>query len=126
MASHKRLRKYQLFVNGVQSSTNTITSSVVEIINLDNVFVQLNSVGTMNGTFDVQVSSDHIEDQEGNVVVAGNWVSLTLTPSPAVSGSNLVIGIDLNQLGASYLRVQYTNTSGSGVVNGFVSGKMLA
>lgn len=126
MASHKRLKKYQIFTAAVQSGTATITSNVVEIQYLDNVFLQLNSSGTPNGTFDVQVSSDHVEDIEGNVIVAGNWISLVLSPSPVLIGAPLNIGIDLNQLGASYLRVQYTNTSGSGIVNGFVSGKMLA
>ena len=126
MASHKRLKKFQLFTAGVQSGTATITSKVIEIQYLDNVFLQLNSAGTASGAFDVQVSSDHVEDMEGNVVVAGNWISLVLSPSPVLVGASLNIGIDLNQLGASYLRVQYTNTSGTGVVDGFVSGKMLA
>lgn len=125
MASHFRLKKYHLIADGVMTGTSVITSNAVEIINLDNVFVQLDFTGTPNGTFAIQVSSDHSEDQEGNILVAGHWITLTLSPAPVAAGSADDIGIDLNQLGASYLRVVYTNTSGVGVLNGFVSGKGL-
>lgn len=107
------------------TGTSVITSGTVEIINLDNVFVQLDFTGTPTGTFAVQVSSDHSEDAQGNILVAGHWISLILSPAPVASGSADDIGIDLNQLGASYLRVVYTNISGTGVLNGFVSGKGL-
>lgn len=125
MASHFRLRKLQLIANGAMTGTSVITSKAVEIINLDNVFLQLDFTGTPSGSFDVQVSSDHLEDQEGNVLVAGHWVSLALSPTPIAAGAADDIGIDMNQLGASYLRVVYTNTSGTGTLNAFVSGKGL-
>lgn len=125
MASHFRLRKYHLITDGSMTGTAVITSKAVEIINLDNVFLQLDFTGTPNGTFAVQVSSDHLEDQEGNILVAGHWITLNLSPSPAATGSANDIGIDLNQLGASYLRVVYTNTSSTGTLNAFVSGKGL-
>lgn len=125
MASHFRLGKYQLFTNGVMTGTNVLTSPAVHILNLDNVYLQLDFTGTPTGTFQVQVSGDHQEDQEGNVLVAGHWVSLVLSPSPVAAGAPLDIGIDLNQLGAPYVRVIYTNASGVGVLNAFVSGKAL-
>lgn len=125
MASHFRLGKYQLFTNGVMTGTTVLTSPAVHILNLDNVYVQLDFTGTPTGTFAVQVSGDHTQDQEGNVLVPGHWVTLTLSPSPAAAGAANDIGIDLNQLGAPYLRVVYTNASGTGVLNAFVSGKGL-
>lgn len=125
MASHYRLKKFHLITNGAMTGTATITSSAVEIINLDNVFVQLDFTGTPTGAFSVQVSSDHSQDQEGNILVAGHWITLVLDPAPIAAGAADDIGIDLNQLGASYLRVVYVNSSGTGVLNGFVSGKGL-
>lgn len=107
------------------TGTNVLTSPAVHILNLDNVYLQLDFTGTPNGTFDVQVSGDHVEDQEGNVIVAGHWVSLVLSPAPVAAGAALDIGIDCNQLGAPWIRVVYTNTSSVGVLNGFVSGKGL-
>lgn len=125
MASHYRLKRAQIWDSGAMASTNTITSDVIEIINLDNVCLQLDVSGTPNGTFDIQVSTDHLEDQEGNVINAGNWVSVPISGSLTVSGSAISIMADLTQLGASYLRVQYTNTSSTGTVNAYVSGKGL-
>jgi hypothetical protein len=126
MASHYRLRKFQCFTNVAVSSTNTYTSSVVEIENLDNVYLQLETSGTPTGAYIVQVSNDYNQDAEGNVLNAGQWVTLNLSPSPTIAaGSPSPIGIDMNQLGAPFLRVQYTNASGTGTINGFVSGKML-
>ena len=125
MADHFRLSKYQLFTNGVMTGTNVLTSPAIHILNLDNVYIQLDFTGTPVGTFQVQVSGDHVEDQQGNVVVAGHWISLALSPAPVAAGAALDIGIDCNQLGAPYVRVVYTNASGVGVLNGFVSGKGL-
>jgi hypothetical protein len=126
MASHKRLRQFQCMTNVAVSGTATYTSTVVEIENLDNVYLQLESSGTMTGSYTVQVSNDYNQDNQGNVINAGQWVTLTLSPSPTVAaGSPSPIGIDCNQLGAPFLRVQYTNASGTGTVNAYVSGKML-
>lgn len=126
MASHYKLQKKQLFTNGVMTGTNVLTSPVIHILNLDNVYLQLDFTGTPVGSFSIQVSNDHVEDAEGNVIVAGHWVALAITPAPAAAGSALDIGIDCNQLGAPWIRVVYTNASGVGVLNGFISGKALS
>ena len=127
MASHKKLKVYQALPSTAVTGTNTYTSSVVEILNLDNVYLQLDITGTPTGLFSVEVSSNYSQDMEGNVINAGNWVTLTLSPSPAVTaGSPTDIGIDCNQLGAPYLRVQYTNSAGSGTITVNVSGKALS
>ena len=127
MASHKKLKKYLALAPTAVSSTNVYTSNVVEILNLDNVYIQLDVTGSPTGSFDVQISSTHNEDELGNVLVAGTWVSLVLTPAAAVvAGNPTDIGIDCNQLGAPYLRVVYTNASGTGTVAINVSGKALS
>src|ERR1700743_1772622 len=101
MASHFRLGKYQLFSDQAVSSTNTVTSSAVHILNLDNIYLQMNVTGTPVGAFSIQVSGDHVEDQQGNVIVAGNFIEVVNIP---VSGA-INIGEDLNQLGAPYVRL---------------------
>lgn len=102
---------------------SSITSSAVEIRNQDNIGIQLNWTGTPVGTFAIQISSDHLEDMEGNVQVAGNWVSLPLSPAVAAAGSADSAYIDLNQLSAQYIRIVYTRTSGTGSLTGIVVGK---
>jgi len=125
MASHFRLGKCQIWDQGVMTANDTITSDTLHILNLDNINIQLNVTGDASGAFEVQVSSDHQEDQEGNVLVEGEWVAVPLSQSTDPDGDDLVLVIDLNQLGAPWLRIQYTNDSGDSVVDGFASGKGL-
>ena len=101
----------------------TLTSSVVEIRNQDNVGIQLSWTGTAVGTFAVQISINHAEDANGNVTVAGDWVPLTLSPSIAAAGSADSAIIDLNQMSASYIRVVYTRSSGTGTLNAYITAK---
>lgn len=122
MASHFRLGKYILFNNQLLSSTLTVNSPAVHILNLDNVFMQMNVTGTAVGAFSIQVSADHQQDQMGNVIVAGSWIEVVNIP---ITGTAINIGEDLNQLGAPWVRLQYTNVSSTGHVSAFVSGKGL-
>lgn len=124
MADHFRLQKYQILTAVSVSGTNTYTSSVTHILNLDDIGIQLNATGTPNGTFSIQVSIDYVQDAEGNVLNAGNWVPITGV-SPALTGAAAQIYVDLNELSAPWIRVQYTNSSSSGVINGFICGKGL-
>lgn len=121
-------RKNQLLKASLVSAgdmTGNITSSVLNCQYLDNIGIQINFTGTPVGTFAVQISADHAQDQQGNVTVAGSWVSLTLSPSPAATGSADQIYIDMTQLSAPWLRVVYTATSSTGVLNVYATGKML-
>lgn len=102
---------------------SAITSQVGRIQFLDNIGLQFNFTGTPTGTFAVQVSIDHEEDNLGNVIVAGNWIPLTFSSSPIASGAAGTIYIDLNQLSAPWIRVVYTPTSGAGSLNAFLCGK---
>lgn len=122
MADHFRLKSYQLFNAQAVSSTTVYTSPTVNILNLDNVFLQFNVSGTPNGALSIQVSSDHDETAQGAVITPGNWIEVVSIP---LTGSAINIGEDLNQLGAPWLRVVYTNTSSSGIISAFVSGKGL-
>ncbi len=121
MASHFRLLKKQIFTAQAVSSTTVYTSPEINILMLDNIYLQMNVSGTPTGSFVIQVSNDHEEDAMGNVLNAGNWVTVVTS---AVSGAN-VFGQDLNQLGATWMRVVYTNASSTGTISGFVSGKGL-
>lgn len=109
-------------INAGDMSGN-ITSPATNIEFLDNIGIQFNFTGSPVGTFAVQVSADHVQDFQGNVIVAGNWVSIPLSPSPAATGSANQIYVDLNQLSAPYVRFTYTFTSGTGFLNSYIVGK---
>jgi|SRR6185437_13150409 len=115
------LAKTQIFTNA--SMNGNLTSSVTPISFLDNICIQLNFTGTPTGNFFVQGSVDYQTDYLGNVISTGNWISLTLVPSPVASGSANQILLDMNQLSFPYIRVIYTYSSGSGTLNGFIGGK---
>jgi len=99
----------------------SITSAVTSIQNVDNVGVQLDFTGAPVGTFAIQVSADYAQDQNGNVLDAGHWIALPV--SAAAAGAANDIYFDLNQLSAPWIRVVYTRTSGTGVLNVSVTAK---
>lgn len=124
MSRKNNLRQYQNIVDGDMSDSEII-SDVTNIQWLDNISVQLNFTGTPVGAFYIEVSADHAEDENKNILVSGTWVPIDLFPVPVASGAADTILIDLNQLATPWIRVRYARTSGSGTLNGFISGKML-
>ncbi len=104
-----------------------ITSPVTNIQFLDNIGVQLHfgASGSPVGTFEVQVSADYEQDNQGVVLNAGNWIAVTLDPIPVAAGAADDIYIDLNQLSAPWIRVFYDKTSGDGLLTAHITGKMI-
>jgi hypothetical protein len=117
------LASYKL-VNS-QSMASSFTSLATNIQYYDNIGIQFLWTGTPTGTFDIQVSADHQTDQNGNVIVVGNWVSLGVTPQPSASGSSGSWYVDLNQLSAPFVRVVYTASGGAGNATITIVGKMI-
>lgn len=74
--------------------------------------------GTPTGTFSVQVSNSYAEDNNRNVISAGNWNTLPAgafvgtLPAPSGSASNGFI--DVLGTEAAWVRLVYTASSGSG------------
>lgn len=114
------LRLYQNIVNG-NMALSSIISDITDIQFLDNIAIQLNFTGAPVGVAAVQVSIDHAQDFNGNVSTAGNWVTIA---SSSMSGGSPIL-FDLNQVSATYIRVVYTRTSGSGTLQSFISAKMI-
>src|SRR5690348_1807014 len=98
------MEKTVLFSAASMTGTSTLTSPVLSLRFLDNLGIQFHFTGTPTGTFQVQVSSDHEQDPQGNVTVAGNFVPITLSPAPVAAGAADDIYIDLNQLSAPWVR----------------------
>lgn len=111
----------QVVTNG--SLAADLTSDVIEIRNQDNVGIQLNWTGTPTGDFVVEISIDYQEDSLGNVLSAGNWIELPLSPAITAAGSADQAYIDLNQMSASYVRVRFIWASGTGTLNAFMTAK---
>lgn len=101
----------------------SVTSPPVEVKLQDNVGFQMNWTGSPVGTFSFQVSMDYLADTNGNVVNAGNWITLPVTPAITAAGVPDVAYVDLNQISATYARVVYTRTSGTGSLTIYADAK---
>jgi glycine cleavage system pyridoxal-binding protein P len=111
-------------LTSAQSMAASFTSSVMNIQGLDNVYVQMNCVGTPSGSFAIQVSADY--KKEGDTVTnAGNFVSLSLPQTPTCAGADIYLGVMMQQLGAHAMQVVYTRTAGTGTCDIWVDGKMI-
>lgn len=117
------LTPFKVISSGSMTGTAVITSAATFIQYLDNISIQLVWVGAAVGTFDVQGSLDHTESPLGNVTNAGTWTSITLTPAPAAAGSSSNILINMDQLSFPWIRVVYTNSSSTGTLQAYISGK---
>lgn len=120
---------YQIFSAASMSGTATITSSVSSIKYTDNISVQFNWTGIPTGTFAIQGSIDYSPGvpQGGGPANPGNWNSITLSPVPTAAGSgSFTYLLDLNELSFPWLRAQYTNSSASGALTGYLFAKSVS
>lgn len=133
-STKKTLKQYATISNGAMSGTNTITSQVTAITGLDNIGFQFDWTGSPTGTFQVQISSNYNQDENGVVLSAGTWVPITVTywnGSTFVTATSIPtsvgtpIYVDISVISAPYIRCQYTNASGSGTLTAVVCGKSI-
>jgi hypothetical protein len=120
MAEKNFLHK-QVIVNQSMTGVGVITSQITSIRGFDNVFYDIQFTGTPTGTFSVQVSSSYDPLTNPNAI----FIPLVLSPVPVASGSDGVIGIDINQEGAQWIKLVYTNSGGTGNLNAYVSAKAI-
>lgn len=118
--SKKVLPRFQIITSGSMGAS--ITSAVTNIQYIDNIGIEIYvSAGSPVGTYAVQVSADYQQDAAGNVVNAGNWVSLSFSTAPDTTVNPIYL--DMNQLSAPYIRLVYTRTSGTGTLQAYITGK---
>lgn len=121
MAQHNILVPY-VVLNGT-SMASTITSNPTNIIGLESVGYSVAWTGTPTGTFSVQISNDYAQTSTGSVYNAGTWTTLTLSGTPAASGSASNGYLDVYGCSAAWMRLVYTASSGSGNLTAVVAGK---
>ena len=122
MTRKNNLRQFKILSAGDMSQA-TLTSAITNIQHLDDIAVQFNFSGAPTGTFSVEVSVDYAQDEEGNVQNAGNWIPMTLTPTPIASGAAGSVFIDIQLTSAPWIRAKYTKSSGTGSVDMWISAK---
>ena len=97
----------------------TVTSPVLTIKLQDNVSYQASWTGTPVGIFYIEVSIDY----DPNTRNSGTWSTLPLNPVITAAGSPDKGLFELNQLGASAVRLKYVPSASNGVLDVWCSGK---
>lgn len=118
--------------NQTMTGTNVLTSAVTAILYRDNVSYFVSWTGTPNGTFQVQGSIDYNPGSPqdlgvGGAVNSGTWTTINAVDgsgnTPVASGSPGQILFNLSHLSFPFIRLIYTNSSGSGTLTGWITAK---
>lgn len=122
------MRSFNIIALGAMSGTATITSAASSIQTLDDVGVQLSWTGSPVGNFQIQISADYdpVTKTAGvwTPMLFNYWNGATFIPSVNLPTSeDSPYYIDMAWLSAPWIRVSYTNTSGSGVLTAYLCAK---
>lgn len=115
------------------TGTATIGPVVLNIDEADEITFDAVWTGNPTGTWLVEVSNSLLpngKDQNGTPIRAGSWNSVvalvdgTMT-NPAGSAGKAIFGFKLTNfvMGFTYLRISYTNATGAGALDVYMSGK---
>ena len=115
-------------INAVSTATS-ITGPATNINTIPGISYDISWTGTTTGTLAVQVSNTYTQDNNGNVVNAGNWNTLPTSsftgtyPIPAGSPGNGFL--DVIGTEAAWCRLVYTAASGTGTMTVVAAAKVL-
>lgn len=75
------------------------------------------------GTLYVEVSNNYSQNADGSVRNAGTWIAIT-SLSAAITGNTGSGFFDVVQTGAYAIRLRYVKTSGTGLMQAYLNGKV--
>lgn len=123
MASRPILSPHDVIVNGDMSAD--IISDITVIQTNSQISYDISWSGTTPvGTLSVQVSNTYEQNSDGSLRSVGNWVDLPLSTTPSVSGDTGNGFIDILVSSAYAIRLMYTSTSGTGLMQATICGKV--
>lgn len=107
---------------GVMTGTSKISSTPLDVRTMTAVCIQASWTGTPTGSFAVEGSLDYVPSGNGSSGNAGTWTDLQAGIS-GPAGSTGSILVDLQRTAVAYIRLSYTNASGSGTLTVIKSAK---
>lgn len=122
MSSRPQFNPFPVITNATM--TGTVTSLPTVIQKLSQISYDISFTGTPTGNFTVQVSNTYSLNADGTVRNAGNWTTLTLSSSTTASGSAGNGFIDVDATGAYAIRLIYTASGGTGILNATIAAKV--
>lgn len=112
-----------------QSMAASFNGPATNINGIPGISYDLVWTGTPTGTFQVQVCNTHVQDNNGNTITEGNWQTLPASsftgtyPAPAGNDGNGFL--DVIGTEAAWVRLQYTQVSGTGALTVIPAAKVL-
>lgn len=104
------------------TGTAVLTSKVMDWRTIRAGSIQVVWTGTPTGVFVVQGSTNYTVDPSGETRNAGDWKDLGISVL-APAGSAGEDEVDISITGISWIRIIYTNASGTGTLTATGSGK---
>lgn len=104
------------------TGTTALTSTVLDIRTLRACAFQATWTGTPTGTIAIQGSIDYSQGLT-SVISSGTWVDMGISVSNPPAGSVGSVLIDVGMTGVPFIRLVYTNASGTGTLSVKASGK---
>jgi len=124
MSSYRVLGPTPIVPTGAMASTNTIHSQVFDMRSLEGGAFAPAWSNNPSGTFIVEVSLDYMPNPNGGTPLnAGTWNNLGASVSGNPAGSSGSTYIPVYAACTAFIRLTYTNSSGSGVLSGSFIGK---
>lgn len=123
MSSRPQFSPFSVITNGDMSGDLISIPTIIQ--KLSEVSYSVSWAGTAPvGAVSVQVSNDYKQNDDGSVRNPGTWNTLPLSSPTPVSGNTGNGFIDIEASGAYAIRLIYTATSGTGLMNVIISGKV--
>lgn len=123
MSSRPLIKPFSVITNGNMATSLTSTPTITD--NLSMISYDVSWAGSSPvGVITIQVSNSYSVNADGSVRNSGNWTTLTLSSSTNVSGNTGNGFIDIDATAAYAVRLVYTRTSGTGLLNVKVASKV--
>lgn len=123
MSTRPQLDPYKLVVDGDMSAD--IVSPATIVLKLSQIVYGFSWAGTTPvGAITLECSNDYKLDPSGAVANAGTWNTMPLSATCAVLGNTGSGIIDVTATGNYAIRVKYTKTSGTGLMQVIVNAKV--
>ncbi len=129
MSTRPHLAPYPVIVNGSMSGDLVSDVTIIQKISMLSYSYSWTGSSPM-GDISVQVSNDYALNPDGTEQNAGTWTTITFNSGGSavtfvtISGNSGTGFIDIDQIGAYAIRTIYTSTSGTGVLQCLINGKV--
>lgn len=129
MANRPLFTPTAVIVNGNMASSISGSPTIINWLSI--ISYQVSWAGTTPvGNLMLETSNDYSKNPDGTVKNAGNWIAVPLNVDGVVGNSIPITGntgggiIDVDLIGTYAVRLSYSATSGTGLLQAIIAGKV--